>query len=73
MLAPIPGMLVEYRSKTGDAVKAGDTVVVIEAMKMMNNLKAPVDGIVSCVNFKPGDSVSKNDVLLVLDPLVRAD
>lgn len=70
LLAPIPGMLVEYRKKNGDKVKAGETVVVIEAMKMMNNFKAPVDGIISEINFKTGDAVAKNDVLFVIEPEV---
>jgi len=69
LLAPIPGMLVEYRKKNGDQVKAGETVVVIEAMKMMNNFKAPVDGVLSEINFKSGDAVAKNDVLFVVEPV----
>ena len=69
LLAPIPGMLVEYRKQNGDVVKAGDTVVVIEAMKMMNNFKAPVDGVLSEINFKSGDAVAKNDVLFVVEPV----
>lgn len=68
LLAPIPGMLVEYRKKNGDQVKAGETVVVVEAMKMMNNFKSPVDGILSEINFKSGDAVAKNDVLFVVEP-----
>ncbi|MDY0103867.1 MAG: pyruvate carboxylase subunit B [Lentimicrobium sp.] len=68
LLAPIPGMLVEYRKKNGDSVKAGETVVVIEAMKMMNNFKAPVDGVISEINFKSGDAVAKNDILFVVEP-----
>jgi biotin carboxyl carrier protein len=59
---------VEYRKNNGDEVKAGETVVVIEAMKMMNNFKAQVDGIISEINFKTGDSVAKNDVLFVVQP-----
>lgn len=68
LLAPIPGMLVEYRKKNGDMVKAGETIVVVEAMKMMNNFKSPVDGILSEINFKSGDAVAKNDVLFVVEP-----
>lgn len=70
LLAPIPGMLVEYRKKSGDHVKAGETVVVVEAMKMMNNFKSPVDGILSEINFKSGDAVAKNDVLFVVEPAI---
>ncbi|MCF7792964.1 MAG: pyruvate carboxylase subunit B [Candidatus Cloacimonetes bacterium] len=63
LVAPIPGMIVEYRVKIGDKVKAGDTLVVLEAMKMMNNLAAPCTGEVTAIKFKTGDSVAKGDVL----------
>ena len=61
--APIPGMIVELKIKIGDTVKAGDTVVVLEAMKMFNNLVAPCSGEVKEIKFKVGDSVAKGDVL----------
>ncbi len=66
--APIPGMLVEYKKEVGDTVEAGETVVVLEAMKMMNNLESTIDGVVTEIKFKAGDSVSKGDVLLVIEP-----
>jgi len=66
LLAPMPGMIVKYEKKEGDAVKQGDTVVVLEAMKMENSLTAPCDGKVSGIKFASGDSVAKGAVLCVI-------
>ncbi len=68
MRAPIPGMVVEYKKKKGDEVKAGEVVVVIEAMKMMNNFEAKVDGVITEACFESGDAVAKNDVLFIVTP-----
>ncbi|THB76052.1 MAG: carboxylase [Desulfobacteraceae bacterium] len=65
--APMPGMVIRYERKVGDAVSKGDTVVVIEAMKMENALPAPADGTISAVNFGAGDSVAKDDVLAMIE------
>jgi biotin carboxyl carrier protein len=62
-------MLVEFKKKNGEQVKSGETVAVIEAMKMMNNIKATSDGIISGIKFNPGDAVAKNDVLFVVEPV----
>ncbi len=67
ILAPIPGMIVEYKVKAGDKVKAGETLVVLEAMKMMNNIDSSVDGTVKEIKFESGDNVTKGDVLLILE------
>ena len=64
--APMPGMIVKYQKSVGDAVTVGETVVVLEAMKMENALPAPVGGTIKAVNFASGDSVQKNDVLAVI-------
>jgi len=64
--APIPGMIIEYKKQPGDAVKAGETVLVLEAMKMYNNIDATADGVVKDVPRKAGDSVAKGDVLAVI-------
>jgi biotin carboxyl carrier protein len=66
--APIPGMIVEYKKAVGDEIKRGETVVVLEAMKMFNNLGAPIDGIIKEIKFASGDSVTKGDVLCVIEP-----
>jgi len=64
--APMPGMVVSYEKQVGDAVSEGETVVVLEAMKMENALPAPTSGIVKAINFESGDSVGKGDVLCVI-------
>jgi pyruvate carboxylase subunit B len=66
MKAPMPGMIVKYSKQVGDAVTKGDTVVILEAMKMENALQAPADGTVKAINYSSGDSVAKNDVLCVI-------
>ena len=65
--SPIPGMIVEYKKKNGDEVKEGDIVVVLEAMKMMNNFQANKDGVLSGIKFDSGDSVTKGDILFSID------
>ena len=52
--------------KVGDTVKAGDTVCIVEAMKLFNEIKATEDGVVDAIFFKDGDKVSKGDVLIGL-------
>jgi len=64
--APMPGMIVSYEKNVGDHVKKGDTVVILEAMKMENALPSPVEGIIKAINFKSGDSVPKNAVLCII-------
>jgi pyruvate carboxylase subunit B len=66
LLAPMPGMIVKYEKNSGDSVKKGDTIVVLEAMKMENALTAPCDGTVQGVKFASGDSVAKGAVLCVI-------
>jgi len=66
VLAPMPGMVVDVIAQPGDTVKAGDVVVVLEAMKMENGLEATVDGVVREVFFKKGDSVAKDAVILTI-------
>ena len=51
----------------GDEVKAGDTVIVLEAMKMANNLTAEKDGKVSAICVKIGESVMEDDALIVIE------
>lgn len=65
--APMPGMIIKYEKNEGDAVNEGETIVVIEAMKMENALPAPASGVVKGIKFKSGDSVSKGDVLAIIE------
>ncbi|MEE4364937.1 MAG: pyruvate carboxylase subunit B [Desulfotignum sp.] len=66
--APMPGMVIKYEKNVGDTVAEGETIVVIEAMKMENALPAPVAGVVAAIHFDTGDSVAKDDVLAVINP-----
>ncbi|WP_027360107.1 pyruvate carboxylase subunit B [Desulforegula conservatrix] len=65
--APMPGMIVRYEKKEGDHVEKGDTIVVLEAMKMENAIATPVSGTVKSIGYNPGDSVQKNAVLAVIE------
>ena len=66
VVAPMPGMIINYQVKVGDRVKSGDTVVVLEAMKMAIDLPAPADGQVKSLGFKSGDHVVRDDVLAII-------
>ena len=66
ILAPMPGIVTNYVKKIGDKVQMGDALVVLEAMKMYNNLYAPCDGVIKSLPFKEGDNVRKYDVLCVI-------
>ncbi|MDY6847546.1 MAG: pyruvate carboxylase [Thermodesulfobacteriota bacterium] len=65
--APMPGKVFKLLVKAGDEVKAGDTVLTTEAMKMETNVKARQDGKVVDVFFKEGDTVQQDDLLVVLE------
>jgi pyruvate carboxylase subunit B len=64
--APMPGMIIRYEVKEGDAVEEGDLVLILEAMKMENSINAPVSGTVQSISSKEGDTVQKGDVLAVI-------
>ena len=66
LAAPMPGMIISYQKNVGDEVEEGDTILILEAMKMENALPAPVSGTIKAVNFSSGDSVAKGDVLAVI-------
>ena len=64
--APLGGTIQEISAKVGDAVKAGDTVMVIEAMKMKTKITAHKDGTVSAIAVKVGDAVESGQVLFTI-------
>ena len=65
--APLPGVITEIKVAVGDEVKAGDTVVVLEAMKMANNLDAEKSGKVTAVLVQEGESVMEDTPLVVIE------
>ncbi len=62
--APMPGLVLRVEAKVGSEVKAGEPLLVLEAMKMENVIKSPVDGSVKSVKVSNGDAVEKNQVLV---------
>ena len=64
ILCPMPGLVVSIAVKEGQEVKAGETVAVVEAMKMENVLRAEIDGTVKKINAKPGDSLAVDAVIM---------
>ena len=67
VVAPMPGLVVKVEVEVGQAVRAGQGVIVVEAMKMENELKAPADGVVAKIEVRPGQTVDKGATLLVLE------
>lgn len=64
ILAPMPGLVIEVSVREGSSVKKGDSLIVLEAMKMENILKSPAEGIIKKVNVSKGSIVEKNQVLI---------
>lgn len=64
--APLPGTITEVKVKVGDTVKDGDTVVVLEAMKMQNNIEAEGSGTVTAILVNKGDTVMEGDALITI-------
>jgi biotin carboxyl carrier protein len=65
--APMPGNILDVKVKVGDAVKSGDTLVILEAMKMENEIVAPKDGTVAGISVNKGDTVNSGDVLVSMN------
>jgi acetyl/propionyl-CoA carboxylase alpha subunit len=67
IVAQMPGKVVRVHVEAGAAVEKGAGVLVVEAMKMQNEMKSPRAGVILSVNVKPGDTVNAGDVLAVLE------
>ena len=65
--APMPGIILEIKVKPGDSVSKGDTLLILEAMKMENAILSPKDGVVRSVMSETGDTVDKNKLLIELE------
>ena len=64
--APLPGTIIDIKVSIGQQVNVGDTVIVLEAMKMQNNIEAEYAGTITAINVTPGDSVMEGSVLLTI-------
>ena len=60
----MPGTVLKLNVKAGDSLKKGDVVIVLEAMKMENDITMPADGVIASVNVTQGASVNTGDVLI---------
>ena len=65
--APMPGLILDILVKEGQTVSKDDNLVILEAMKMENILKAEADAVVKKINMKKGESVEKNQILIELE------
>ena len=65
--APMPGTIIDIKVSSGNAVKTGDTLLILEAMKMENNIVAPSDGTVAGIHVNKGDSVEAGQILITLN------
>lgn len=65
--APLPGYIVDVKVKEGESVKAGDVVLILEAMKMENEIPAPIAGTIKAVHVKAGDKVDMNALLIEIE------
>ncbi|MCF8435334.1 MAG: hypothetical protein K9G57_00690 [Ignavibacteriales bacterium] len=65
--APMPGLIINLKKNIGDGVVLGESLIVLEAMKMENDLKSPASGIIKEILVKKGEAVEKNQRLLVIE------
>ena len=65
--SPLPGVILEMKVNVGDSVTEGQTLLVLEAMKMENNIDAPKSGVIKSISKSKGDSVLEGDLLLTIE------
>lgn len=65
--SPLPGVILDIKVKEGDTVKKGQTVIILEAMKMENNINASKDGKIAEIKVKQGDSVLEGTDLIIIE------
>lgn len=65
--SPLPGVILELKVKEGDAVKKGQTIIILEAMKMENNINADKDGKITAIKVNKGDSVLEGTDLVIIE------
>jgi biotin carboxyl carrier protein len=67
VVAPMPGAVVKINCRPGEMVKKGDVIIVLEAMKMENEIHSPMDGLVKEVNVKEGMTVSPEEIMVAFE------
>lgn len=67
VVAPIPGLILQIKVKVGDAVRAGQVVAIMEAMKMENNISSNIAGTVTAIRTSEGSQVNTGDVIMVIE------
>ncbi|GAE83053.1 biotin/lipoyl-containing protein [Bacteroides reticulotermitis] len=65
--SPLPGVILDIKVNVGDSVKKGQTILILEAMKMENNINADKDGKVTAINVSRGDSVLEGTDLIIIE------
>ncbi len=65
--APMPGLVLSTKVKVGDAVKKGDALLILEAMKMENVIKSPTDGVIKTMHVEDKNTVDKNQILVTFE------
>lgn len=65
--SPLPGVILDVRVREGDAVKEGQLVMILEAMKMENNIDAHKSGVIKSIMKRQGDSVMEGDTLIIIE------
>ena len=65
--SPLPGVILDIKVNVGDAVKKGQTIIILEAMKMENNIKADKDGKITAINVNKGDSGLEGTDLVIIE------
>ena len=66
ILSPLPGVILEFHVKVGDNVKVGQKLLVLEAMKMENNIESDKEGKILSIEVGKGDSVQQGDVIMII-------
>jgi len=66
MKSPLPGNIIKVLVSEGQAVKRGDTLLIMESMKMENEIKAEKDGVITSIAVAPGQNVMQDDTLLMM-------
>ncbi|NOR45288.1 MAG: biotin/lipoyl-binding protein [Candidatus Delongbacteria bacterium] len=67
VLSPLPGLILNVIVSVGDKVKDGQNIMIMEAMKMENDIIATKDGVIKSINVKNGDNISEGDVLAIIE------